>query len=93
MDEGMQRRVLGPLVGSSSRLTDLAKYTGNPKDTLILLTTIVVGGIVVYSWWNALDNWFVMHWPDGQDPRPRFAEAAILTCIALLAIYLLSKVK
>ena len=57
------------------------------------LTTFVVAGILAYTWWNAIDNWFTQRYPDGTDTRPRFVEATIMTVIALVLIYFVLKIK
>jgi hypothetical protein len=92
-DDETRRTIPGPPIVGHVKSSDLAKSPGNPKDTLILLTSIVIGGIVVYAWWNALDNWFVIYWPDGEDPKPRIVESIIITVIAVIVIYAISRIK
>lgn len=76
-----------------SRLRSRTKHSGDPRDTLIIITVAALSYIVALAWRDAAETAFDKYYPD--DPfsvKARLIYAAIATIIVIIVIYLLARV-
>lgn len=77
-----------------SRLEERTKYTGDPIDTLLILTVSVVGLIVALAWRDAVSETFQEYFPDtGSRISASFAYAILATVFAIVIFLLIAKVR
>lgn len=73
-------------------LNRFTNYTGNPVDTIVIITTVVVSTIAAFAWRDYSESLFEKYFPKENPSRARLLYAVIATVIALLGIYCLGKV-
>jgi len=77
----------------SSRLKNITNYTGKPADTLIIITSVVVGTITAFAWRDLADEIFEKYYNDeAHVVRKRLYYAIFTTIAAVIIILFLSKV-
>ena len=77
-----------------SRLEKRTKYTGDPVDTILILTVSVIGFIVALAWRDAIGEAFDEFFPEtGSRVSAAFAYAILSTIFAIVIILLIAKVR
>lgn len=76
------------------RIRNVTNFTGDPIDTLIILSTLTIGIIVSFSWRDAVDRWMKERYTsDESNIQARFVYAVAATVAAVIIIYVVSRIK
>ena len=76
------------------RIRDLTKYTGDPRDSIMILTVTVLVFIVALAWRDTANRAFNEYFPDGVGiVQAQFWYALIATIITIIVIYIMSKMR
>lgn len=92
-DDNTSHSNIYPTHTHSSRLKKITNYTGKPIDTIIIITSIVVGTIAAFAWRDLVDEIFEKYYNDEADViKKRLIYALVSTISAVIIIMILSKV-
>lgn len=78
-------------MGKRKGLNRYTNYTGNPIDSILIITTIVVSTIAAFAWRDYSQSLFEKFFKKSNPVKARLFYAIITTVIALVVIYVLGK--
>lgn len=76
------------------RIHRLTKHTGNPVDTILILSVSVMAFIVALAWRDLATQAFEEYYPeDATQLRAQFWYSVIATVTAVVVIFLIARIK